>query len=144
MMLIPLVGAGASMTVMIIFRGSSLAAVGALMMMLTVLASIVMVCSQRGKATRARRSGREAYLAYLERTRAALREAEEAHLKGLRQAQPHTAALASLVRDRHRLWERRRTDLDYLHVRLGSGPAHVCSFARHGDENPLSRPDDFR
>ncbi|MGB3684997.1 MAG: type VII secretion protein EccCa [Ornithinimicrobium sp.] len=143
LMLVPMLGAGASMTVMMIFRGSSLAAVGALMMILTVLASIVMVFSQRGKATRARRGQREAYLAYVERTRCDLREAEDVHLAGLRLAQPHTGALASLVRDRHRLWERRRSDLDYLHVRLGSGPAHVRQFARQGDDNPIRRPDDF-
>lgn len=52
MSLVPLLGAGASMTVMMLFRGSSLAAVGALMMIVTILASIAMMVSQKGKQAR--------------------------------------------------------------------------------------------
>ncbi|CAN5609900.1 type VII secretion protein EccC [soil metagenome] len=143
LMLVPMLGAGASMTVMMVFRGSSLAAVGALMMILTVLASVVMVFSQRGKATKARRAQREAYLAYLERTRADLRGIEDAHLASARHAQPHTAALTSLVRDRQRLWERRRTDHDYLQVRLGTGSGQIHEFVRQGEDNPIRKADDF-
>ena len=69
MSLVPLLGAGASMTVMMLFRGSSLAAVGALMMIVTILASIAMMVSQKGKQARQSRDQREHYLEYLERAR---------------------------------------------------------------------------
>ena len=53
--ILPLLGAGCSMTVMMLFRHSSFAAIGALMMIITVLASAIMMLSQRGKAARSRR-----------------------------------------------------------------------------------------
>ncbi|GGC97058.1 hypothetical protein GCM10011512_25070 [Tersicoccus solisilvae] len=121
MSLIPLLGAGASMTVMMLFRGSSLAAVGALMMIVTVLASIVMLISQRGRAGRQRREQRENYLDYLERTRAELRAGEQRAVRVAQEGNPVPTALFDVVRNPARLWERRRADEDFLHVRLGTG-----------------------
>lgn len=141
--LVPLLGAGASMTVMMLFRGSSLAAVGALMMIVTLLASVVMLVSQRGKATRARVRKREAYLAYLERTRAALRRAEPGLAGAARAADPHPSGLLGLARDGGRLWERRRGDADFLAVRLGTGTVRVREFSRQGETDALTESDQF-
>ncbi|MGG5259270.1 type VII secretion protein EccCa [Phycicoccus avicenniae] len=141
--LVPLLGAGASMTVMMLFRGSGLAAVGALMMVVTLLASVVMVVSQRGKATRARVRRREAYLGYLERTRSGLRDGEDALVEAAREADPHPALLLPLVREGTRLWERRRGDADFLAVRLGTGSVRVREFTRQGDTDALTETDEF-
>lgn len=121
MSLIPLLGAGASMTVMMLFRGSSLAAVGALMMIVTVVASIVMLISQRGKAGRHRREQRENYLDYLERSRGELRAGEQLAVRTAQEGNPAPTALFDVVRNPARLWERRRANEDFLHVRLGTG-----------------------
>lgn len=141
--LVPLLGAGASMTVMMLFRGSSLAAVGALMMILTLVASVVMVVSQRGKATRARTRRRESYLAYLERTRAELRREERGLVAAARRADPHPATLLALAREGTRLWERRRGDADFLAVRLGTGAVRVRDFTRQGETDALTVADEF-
>ncbi len=143
LMLVPMLGAGASMTVMMLFRGSSLAAVGALMMILTIAASVVMVFSQRGKAARSRRSQREVYLAYLERLRGQMTEVEHERLTRLRHAQPHPQALVSIVVQGSRLWERRRADADFMQVRLGTGPVAMHDFERHGEDPGVREVDAF-
>ncbi|MGB6022381.1 MAG: type VII secretion protein EccCa [Ornithinimicrobium sp.] len=143
LMLVPMLGAGASMTVMMLFRGSSLAAVGALMMILTLVASVVMVFSQRGKGARKRRQQRTAYLAYLERTRAELQDRETSLAEAARLADPHPRALLGLAQTRRRLWERRRGDVDFLRVRLGTGEAAAHDFVRQGEDNALQLADTF-
>lgn len=122
MSLVPLLGAGLSMTVMMLFRGSSLAAVGALMMIVTVLASVVMMVSQRGKQGRQRREQRENYLEYLERARTQLRAEEQLAERVARVGSPPPDALFDIIRNPQRLWERRRANEDFLRVRLGTGP----------------------
>ena len=122
MSLVPLLGAGVSMTVMMLFRGSPLAAVGALMMVVTIIASVIMMLSQRGRQGKQRREQRENYLEYLERSRATLRADELAALAVARAASPPPDALFDILRNPRRIWERRRTNEDFLHVRIGTGP----------------------
>lgn len=121
MALVPLLGAGVSMTVMMLFRGSSFAAVGALMMIVTILASIVLMVSQRGKQGRQRREQRENYLEYLERSRIQLRAEEQRANRIARVSSPPPDALFDIIRNPKRLWERRRRNEDFLDVRLGTG-----------------------
>jgi len=119
--LLPLAGAGSSMTLMLVFRGSPLAAVGALVMVLTVLATVVLVVSQRGQATRNRRQQRERYLDYLEELRERLRTEEDLARAAARALDPPPPALVDVIRDPARLWERRRRDRDFLAPRIGTG-----------------------
>ena len=65
--LVPMLGAATSVTVMMLFRGSSLAGIGAIMMVVTVLASVALVFSQRGKSARQRGQKRRLYMDYLRR-----------------------------------------------------------------------------
>ena len=143
LMLVPLLGAGASMTVMMLFRGSSLAAIGALMMLVTLMASGVLVFGQRGKTARLRQQQRERYLDYLERQRTDLAADEQKLVRSARSSDPETLALLSLARSPERLWERRRDDEDYMRVRLGTGEADVRSFRRAGEDNALQLTDEF-
>ena len=143
LMLVPLLGAGASMTVMMLFRGSSLAAIGALMMLVTLMASAVLVLGQRGKTSRVRQQQRERYLDYLERQRTELGEDEHRLVQSARSSDPETSALLSIARSPERLWERRRDDDDYMRVRLGAGEADVRSFTRAGEDNVLQLTDEF-
>lgn len=143
MALIPLLGAATSMTVMMIFRGSALAALGALMMIVTVLASIVLLFSQRGKARRQRQVQRETFLDYLENKRTELLSAEEAFRGVAWSGDPSPSALADVVRDPHRLWERRRAHEDFLHLRVGSGERPTNAITVHYEEKGTARPDPF-
>jgi DNA segregation ATPase FtsK/SpoIIIE, S-DNA-T family len=118
---LPLAGAASSMTLMLVFRGSPLAGVGALAMVATVLATVALVVTQRGRATRVRRQHRIRYLDYLERLRAQFGDQERLARQQARALDPSPAALTDLVRDPARLWERRRPDPDFLTVRIGAG-----------------------
>lgn len=143
MSLIPLLGAGVSMTVMMLFRGSSLAAVGALMMIVTVLASVVMMVSQRGKQGRQRRDQRENYLEYLERSRKQLRADEQDAVRAARVSSPPPEALFDIIRNPQRLWERRRHNGDFLTVRVGTGPRQNREIAVQNPGSALQRNDTF-
>lgn len=143
MTLIPLLGAATSMTVMMIFRGSSLAAVGAMMMVLTVLASVIMIFSQRGKARRQRQLSRDTYLEYLEEKRAQLL-ADEDHIRTRALVgDPSPQALINVILDPSRLWERRRSHEDFLRVRLGVGDVANRKITVQSSESGTQRPDRF-
>lgn len=143
LMLVPMLGAGASMTLMMLFRGSALAAVGALVMILTVIAFVLLYLSNRGRAIRRRRMLRDRYLTYLDREGSDLKDAERERVRLIRGADPHPGALLSLARMPSRLWERRRDDDDFLRLRIGMGEAHAAEFTRVGDDNAMSLDDEF-
>ncbi|ANP26658.1 type VII secretion protein EccCa [Dermabacter vaginalis] len=143
LMLIPMLGAATSMTLMMLFRGSALAAIGALMMIVTVIAFIIMFMSNRGRSVRRRQSLRDRYLTYLDRQSSELYEAEQERARLARTAEPHPGALLSLVRSTSRLWERRRDDQDFMRLRLGIGFAPSVEFERVGEDNAMSLDDEF-
>ena len=139
--LIPLLGAAGSMTVMMLFRGSPFAAVGALMMIVTVTGAIVMLFSQRGKAGRRRRTLRDTYLEYLEERRETFLKQEREHRGRARACDPLPEALIEVVADPHRLWERRRHHEDFLRVRLGTGTVPARTLQLEGESQLGQRPD---
>lgn len=143
LMLIPMLGAATSMTLMMLFRGSALAAIGALMMIVTVIAFIIMFMSNRGRTIRRRQSLRDRYLTYLDRQSSELFEAEQHRAELARAAEPHPGALLSLARSTSRLWERRRDDQDFMRLRLGTGFAPAVEFDRVGEDNAMSLDDEF-
>src|SRR5689334_12653989 len=66
MSLLPVAGVMSSVVMMPVVRNSQFAGLGAIILVVTVIGSVALVFSQRGKAQRTRRTQREAYLAYLE------------------------------------------------------------------------------
>jgi S-DNA-T family DNA segregation ATPase FtsK/SpoIIIE len=119
--LLPLVGVGASMTVMLLFRGSSFAAIGAVVLVASLLGALAFTLTSRGKAARDRKRLRGLYLDYLDRLREQAAEQEDAWRADRLRAHPGPSALVDLVRRPERLWERRGGDRDFLDVRIGSG-----------------------
>ncbi|WP_417217355.1 type VII secretion protein EccCa [Arthrobacter sp.] len=121
MTIVPMLGGAVSMTAMMMFRNSPFAAIGAMMMILTVVIGIFMMFSNRGKAVRTRTVARDNYMRYLERSRVKMRSDELEALAVARESAPPPEALFDIVRTPMRLWERRRGNQDFLDVRLGSG-----------------------
>ncbi|MFI5830723.1 type VII secretion protein EccCa [Streptomyces sp. NPDC051578] len=144
MSLLPVAGVMSSVVMMTVVRNSQFAALGALILVVTVVGSVGLVFSQRGKAQRTRRTQREAYLAYLEdlREELAAEERERAEHAGV--LNPPPSALYDIVRDPARLWERRRVDGDFLRVRVGTGemPVRDLRIAEQGS-TVLTPPDRF-
>ena len=141
--ILPLLGAGCSMTVMMLFRHSSFAAVGALLMVVTVLASGIMMLSHQGKAARKRREARDIYLEYLETQRDDMRSAESKQLADAHHIHPAPDELLSIALSPDRLWERRRGDSDFLTVRLGIGTVPSREIRVKVDDTARARSDPF-
>ncbi|MFE9623102.1 type VII secretion protein EccCa [Streptomyces sp. NPDC006527] len=142
--LLPVAGVMSSVVMMTVVRNSQFAALGAIILVVTVVGSLVLVFSQRGKAQRTRRTQREAYLAYLEDLREELSAEERRRSETAQVLNPPPDALYDIVRDPARLWERRRLDGDFLRVRVGTGemPVRDLKLGQQGS-SVLTPPDEF-
>ncbi|MGW2628502.1 type VII secretion protein EccCa [Streptomyces chattanoogensis] len=144
MSLLPVAGVMSSVVMMTVVRNSQFAGLGAIILVVTIIGSVALVFSQRGKAQRTRRTQREAYLAYLEDLREELAAEERGRRKHAEVLNPQPPALYDVVRDPGRLWERRRIDGDFLRVRVGTGemPVRDLQIAQQGS-SVLTPPDRF-
>ncbi|MEG8275433.1 type VII secretion protein EccCa [Streptomyces sp. AHA2] len=142
--LLPVAGVMSSVVMMTVVRNSQFAALGAIILVVTILGSLVLVFSQRGKAQRTRRTQREAYLAYLEDLREELSGEERQRRESTQVLNPPPDALYDIVRDPARLWERRRLDADFLRVRVGTGEMPVRDLkVDPPGSSVLTPPDEF-
>ena len=144
MSLMPIAGVMSSVVMMTMVRNSQFAALGALILVVTVVGSLALAFSQRGKAQRTRRTQREAYLSYLEDLREELAAEERERGERADVLNPPPYALYDIVRDPARLWERRRVDGDFLRVRVGTGemPVRDLRIGQQGS-TVLTPPDLF-
>ncbi|MFJ8883804.1 type VII secretion protein EccCa [Streptomyces sp. NPDC102402] len=144
MSLLPVAGVMSSVVMMTVVRNSQFAGLGAIILVVTIVGSVALLFSQRGKAQRTRRTQREAYLAYVEDLREELSAEERARRELADVLNPPPHALYDIVRDPARLWERRRVDADFLRVRLGTGemPVRDLRIADQGS-SVLTPPDLF-
>ncbi|WP_432067167.1 type VII secretion protein EccCa [Streptomyces sp. C10-9-1] len=144
MSLLPVAGVMSSVVMMTVVRNSQFAALGALILVVTIIGSIALVFSQRGKAQRTRRTQREAYLTYVEDLREELSGEERERRERADILNPPLHALYDIVRNPARLWERRRPDGDFLRVRIGTGemPVRDLRIAEQGS-SVLTPPDRF-
>ncbi|MEU2788285.1 type VII secretion protein EccCa [Streptomyces sp. NPDC007100] len=142
--LLPMAGVFSSVVMMTVIRNSQFAALGAVVLVVAVLGGVLLLFSQRGRAQRQRRAQRERYLEYLEGLREELSAEDRRRRQAARVLAPPPEALYDLVRDPARRWERRRTDADFLDVRIGTGatPVRVLSMERQGS-SVLTPPDEF-
>ncbi|HEY7486525.1 MAG TPA: type VII secretion protein EccCa [Streptosporangiaceae bacterium] len=119
--LLPVAGVMGSVMMMTLLRTGAFAAIGALLLVVVIAGSAALLLSQRGQAGRKRRQHRERYLDYLEDLRESLASEERANRARAQLLDPAPQALYDIVRDPARLWERRRTQPDFLRVRVGNG-----------------------
>ncbi|KIE25551.1 cell division protein FtsK [Streptomyces sp. MUSC 125] len=142
--LMPIAGVMSSVVMMTVVRNSQFAGLGAIVLVVTVIGSVGLLLSQRGKAQRTRRRQRERYLEYLEELREELSVEERERRESARVLDPPPEALYDIVRDPARLWERRRTDADFLTVRVGTGemPVRPLAVGKQGG-SVLTPPDRF-
>jgi S-DNA-T family DNA segregation ATPase FtsK/SpoIIIE len=143
MSILPIVGMMGSLTMMTVLRNPAFMGLGAVMLVVAVVAGGAMLLSRRGQLGRQRRAQRERYLDYLEELREELAEAEREIRVRARLLDPPPESLYDIVRDPTRLWERRRRDADFLRVRIGLGtmPGDSLTLAERG--SALSPTDPF-
>jgi S-DNA-T family DNA segregation ATPase FtsK/SpoIIIE len=136
--LLPVLGAGTSVVMMVTLRGNALfMVIGALILIVAIVSGLAMALTQRGAAARTRRVQRERYLDYLEGLRARMRQRGKSVRATAELLNPDPAALIELVRDPGRLWERRRSDADFLSPRLGVGDVSWFELAIPAEQNPV-------
>ena len=138
--LLPVVGALSSVTMIVVLRNSNplFLVVGAVILVVALVAGVGFAVTQRGSAARQRRTQRELYLDYLETFRATMRERARRTRERAGDLDPQPAALVELIRDPARLWERRRSHPDFLTVRVGVGDLGWFPLSVPPEENPTS------
>jgi S-DNA-T family DNA segregation ATPase FtsK/SpoIIIE len=98
--LLPVLGAGTSVIMMVTLRGNALfMVIGALILIVAIVSGLAMALTQRGAAARTRRVQRERYLDYLEGLRARMRQRGKSVRATAELLNPDPAALIELVRD---------------------------------------------
>ncbi|MFE9824410.1 type VII secretion protein EccCa [Streptomyces sp. NPDC005791] len=137
-------GVMSSVVLMTAVRDSRFAALGAVILVVTVIGSVSLHFSSHGRAQRTHRTRRETYLAYVEKLRRQLSAEERARRELADVLDPPPGALYDIVRDPARRWERRRDDTDFLRVRVGVGeiPVGDLKIARTRS-SVLTPPDPF-
>ncbi|HEY6540312.1 MAG TPA: type VII secretion protein EccCb [Ktedonobacteraceae bacterium] len=137
--LLPLVGSLGSLIFLFAYHSNPLLVAGAIgIALLSVGVGFLVRFQQERVIKRRQKAQREDYIEYLTRLRMHLREI--ARLQRLVRARlyPAPAKIASDLKQREHLWERRPEDEDFLHVRIGSGPVPLCSPVRLDlGSNPL-------
>ena len=120
-MLLPIVGGAGSLVMILANRSPIMLVAGGIMLAVTVIGGIVTFIAQRCGANRRATHQLTRYLAYLDN----LRNELETHAQAQRQLasirHPPPGQLSGIIRDPVRLWERRRSDPDFLIVRIGTG-----------------------
>ncbi|WP_433002931.1 type VII secretion protein EccCa [Kribbella sp. CA-294648] len=142
-MLLPMVGSLGSVAMMTMGRSGPMVMVGVGMLGLTLVGSVAAMLSSRGRGGKDRKNQRRRYLDYLERMRDDFSVQERKARSQALELNPPPDALLDCVADVSRLWERRRTDSDFLQPRCGSGrvPAVPAMVGQGG--SAMDPPDQF-
>ncbi|ASU86220.1 type VII secretion protein EccC [Nocardiopsis gilva YIM 90087] len=129
MMLMPVISGSGSLLMAVTMGNRPLYAAGAMLVMVaSVAVGVTMFLAQRNGPRRRILDQRERYLDYLDRLRATVREVTAAQRTSAAFRHPAPSLLPDLARLPARRWERRASDPDFLHLRIGSG------------NRPLARP----
>ncbi|GAA1595698.1 type VII secretion protein EccC [Kribbella karoonensis] len=142
-MLLPMVGSVGSVAMMTMGRSGPMVMVGVGLLALTLLGSIGGMITSRGKGGKDRKNQRTRYLDYLERMRDDFSTQERTARAEALELNPPPDALLDCVADVSRLWERRRTDSDFLQPRCGSGRVPVVPAMVGQGGSAMEPPDQF-
>jgi S-DNA-T family DNA segregation ATPase FtsK/SpoIIIE len=142
-MLLPMVGSLGSVAMMTMGRSGPMVMVGVGLLGLTLVGSVGGMLASRGKGGKDRKHQRARYLDYLERMRDEFSVQERKSRAQALELNPPPDALLDCVADVSRLWERRRTDSDFLQPRCGSGRVPVVPAVVGQGGSAMEPPDQF-
>ncbi|MGO1770852.1 MAG: type VII secretion protein EccCa, partial [Microbacterium sp.] len=143
--LLPVIGAMTSVIMMVVLRNGQplFLVVAAVIFIVAIVGGLAFALSSRGRAIRQARFQRTMYLDYLERLQGELRERGESARKSALELDPPPEALLGIVRDPARLWERRRSDADFLSARVGSARRQWFDLSVAPAGTPIEPADPF-
>ncbi|MGC5222216.1 type VII secretion protein EccCa [Micromonospora sp. DT81.3] len=143
-MLLPVIGAMSSVVMITVLRTNPLMViVAAMIFVVAVVGGIGMALTQRGQTVRRRRTQRQRFLEHLENEREQLRAVGDDVRRTAVLTDPPPAALPDILRDPARRWERRRSDGDFLRLRIGTGPVDWHALTLPADTNPVEPHDEL-
>lgn len=143
-LLLPVAGSLGIVGFAFMYHNPTFLAVAVGISLLSVVTSAGMFLQQKRAAERRRRRAAERYRSYLDRTAVRLEGIARSQREALERLHPAPAALADVVAERSRLWERRPADADFATVRVGSGPVDFAVPVRldlTGDPTVEHEPD---
>ncbi|WP_433157650.1 type VII secretion protein EccCa [Kribbella sp. CA-247076] len=142
-MMLPMVGSIGSVAMMTMGRSGPMVMVGIGLLGLTLVGSVGGMLASRGRGGKDRKNQRTRYLDYLERMRDEFSKEERKARAQALELNPPPDALLDCVVDVSRLWERRRTDSDFLQPRCGSGRVPVVPAVVGQGGSAMEPPDQF-
>jgi S-DNA-T family DNA segregation ATPase FtsK/SpoIIIE len=129
--LFPLVGSLGSLGFILAFHAQWwMVALGLGTALFSVLIGLLIRLQQSGAVKKRRKADRKRYQMVLEQQIAYLKDLAQRQQKVGAYLYPAASEIASGLVNRERFWERRRTDEDFLHVRIGAGSAPLCCRVR--------------
>src|SRR5258705_8922037 len=126
-MLLPLLGSMAMAGYMITFGRPLLIIIGILFVLVSIGTSVAMRTQSRNATRRAGKRQRARYGRHLLAVRASAREVAAVQRRYAALAHPEPDRLWGIVTTYERIWERRPTDPDFLHVAVGTGEAGLAT-----------------
>ncbi|MCI4061399.1 type VII secretion protein EccCa [Micromonospora sp. R77] len=126
-LLLPLLSSVGMAAYMVTFGKPALIIIGVLFFLTSTGAVIGMRMSQRSTNGRQARKARTRYRRHLALARDEAREVATAQRTVTMLADPDPHRLWSISTNRHRVWERRQSDEDFLRVRIGHGAVRLAT-----------------
>jgi S-DNA-T family DNA segregation ATPase FtsK/SpoIIIE len=120
-LLMPVMGGGGMLMMMMANKNPIMMVAGLAMVGATVLGGVGAFIAQRTGGAKRFQKQRVRYLEYIDRIRDQIRESAAEQRVAAEHRHPDPATLPDLIRDPHRLWERRLSEPDALVVRVGTG-----------------------
>lgn len=128
--LLPALSGVGALLFVFIYPGLLFKIMGGLVAALSLLSGLGLYFGQRLAARQQRRANARKYGAYLEREATRLGELAGIQARSLERLFPTPELLVELARSRRQLWERRRSDEDFLDVCVGRGRVPLACPAR--------------
>ncbi|MFG1909943.1 type VII secretion protein EccCa [Kribbella sp. NPDC048928] len=143
MQVLPALSGVGSMVMMTMGRSGPMVMIGIGMAVVTVVGMLGGMLAGRGGGGKQRKDQRTRYLDYLERLRDEFSVQERKARTAALALNPPPDALLDCVNDVSRLWERRRTDSDFLQPRCGTGRVPVVPAVVGQSGSAMEPPDQF-
>lgn len=136
--LLPVIGSLSSIVMIVVLRANPvMVAIGAVILVVALVGGIGMAVSQKGQAARLRKRERERYLDYLETLREELSQSNSQARTKAMALYPEPAFIGQIANNPERLWDRRRSDPDFLTVRIGTCSETVRQIILPTNANPV-------
>ena len=141
-LVLPLLSSIGMSAYMVTFGRPAMIIIGVLFFVASAGAVIAMRANQRSAVGKTVRKQRARYRAHLKLSRDSARAVAASQRTVAALANPEPVRLWSIATTRHRVWERRQQDKDFLHVRLGCGAVQLATPIQIDDRlDPLAEYD---